>query len=212
MTRSIAARAALTAAAGLGLAAALAAPAGADGDRRAYSTDYPVELFYDNQVTGGVEDYVAFVGWTAADFCEYPDNDRPVATMRVKPTRDGGDRYALTTRVHAEVYEYTGGGVFDFGDEFCASGLPEPYATGTGVLRVRGTSEYESGFTVGPEDWYIDAFDAPPPGQVDRSERNWFRGSLRTSDGTRVQVATYAEVPTFYGMPADVSIDVWGGR
>ncbi|SEJ10412.1 hypothetical protein [Demequina mangrovi] len=212
MTRITKARAALAATSALALAAALAAPASADSDRRAYTTDYPVELFYDNQVTGGVEDYVAFVGWTAADFCEYPDNDSPVASMRVKPTGESGDRYALTTRVHAEVYEYTGGGVFDFQEEFCETGLPEPYATGTGVLRVRGTSAYEPGFTVGPEDWFIDAFDAPPPGQVDRSERNWFRGSLRAADGTRVQVATYAEVPTFYGMPAEVSIDVWGGR
>ncbi|MDN4491709.1 hypothetical protein QQX13_12775 [Demequina sp. SYSU T00068] len=199
---------------GLGVAAlalAAAVPAGAAPSDPVYTADYPVELIYDNQVTGGVEDYVAFVGWTAADACAYPAGDTPVTAMTVKRTGADGDVYRLTTRVHAEVYAYTGGGVFDFIDEYCATGLPEPYATGEGVLRVRGSSTYAPGFELGPDDWYIDAFYAPPPGQVDRSEQNWFRGSLRTADGARVQVAAYAAVPTFYGPPAAVSIDVWGG-
>ncbi len=194
------------------LALAAAAPATAGSDQAAYSADYPVEYIYDNDVTGGVQDYVAFVGWTAADACVDPLIDGQPATMTVKPDGPSADRYTDTTRVYAEVYEYTGGGVFDFFDDYCSAALPEPLATGDGVLRVRGTSTYEPGFTVGPDNWYVDAFGGPDPSKLDRTEQNWFRGSLRTADGDSVQVAMYAAISTFYGPPDAVSIDVWGGR
>ncbi len=204
-----------TVAAVAALAVAVAAPASAHRGHGGHGVDrvtYPVELIYDNDVTEGRQDYVMFVGAPAEDLCGDDRSIEPI-TMKVK-ARGSTDRYWLNARVAAEVYTYTDGGIFDFLEEYCGGEFPEPYATGTGRLKVRGTSEYfTDGFDRGPDGWYQDSFDPTyGPDDFDRAERNWFRGSLRTAGGARVKVAAYADVPSIFGMPATVSIDVRKGR
>jgi len=212
MNRPTRLRVAGAAAAVAALAIAGATSAAAAPDRDVSDVTYPIELGYDNLVTGSTADYVAFVGAPGEDWCGAGPMG-PEVDLRVQSYGEGADRYWFTGRTYAEVYEYAGGGLFDLVGDYCANGFPEPYASGTGVLKVRGSSTYFADIDRSPEGWYRDSFAGEAsPAELDRAEANWFRGALRTQEGDTVHVTAHAEVSTFYGPPDAVSVTLRGGR
>lgn len=223
----------ISAATALGLTMAFAAtstaapphPTAGDGQRAIAFPNAAGSRFYDNYVTGGPDsaDFVIFAGAGLADY--FPDycidGTEPgtvFGTFRVKP--DGPllapgstDRYWVdATRVPVEVYEYADGDAYNFLDQVCEDGLPQAYASGLGILWVRGTSEYVFDDAIGGT-------------YAMRHEENGMRASLTAADGSRVQVSGYAtfdygvnhpgtpsEEWVFFGPPDVVTADVWGGQ
>ena len=229
MARTHLARALVATAAAIGLTAAVAATATArppdpnPGDHQgaismpnAYGSK-----FYDNEVTGPGGDYIAFAGASLDDYIDVycPDcvsePDTAFGTLHVKP--DGpvpavgsSDRFWVNAaNVPVEIYEAPGRDAYAYLDAVCDGNVePELYASGKGVLWMRGTTEY---------------IEDPATGAIvaERHEENGVSGSLRTVDGARIQIRGYADVDywvvspgtpdqevVFFGPPDKVTLDI----
>ncbi|SEJ10465.1 hypothetical protein [Demequina mangrovi] len=188
MTGSTLKAALLAAAAAMGLAVAMAAPASARTDVDRY--EFPIGRFYDNLIapTAGItpfeQELVAVVGMSASQYCAGESPELSDELDRI--SADGAlvhERF-VTQRATMEVYDGGGLGILDYLDTvhcpaLAAGVAPDPVGVGTANLKDKATVDF-SAFPV-----------------VTIEAVNGANGTVVTPTGERLAVATHSEVEVY---------------